>query len=120
MKKVLHIISHSHWDREWYMSFEEHHMRLIELIDSIIEKMENDNRYRYFHLDGQMIVIEDYLAVRPEMRERFFKLIREDRIQVGPWYVLQDEYLTSGEANIRNMTEGLKICNENGFEPVMT
>lgn len=120
MKKVLHIISHSHWDREWYMSFEEHHMRLIELIDSIIDKMENDNRYHYFHLDGQMIVIEDYLAVRPEMRERLFKLIREDRIQVGPWYVLQDEYLTSGEANIRNMTEGLKICKENGFEPVMT
>lgn len=120
MKKTLHIIPHSHWDREWYISFEEHRMRLVELIDSIIEKMEKDESFPYFHLDGQTIVIEDYLEIRPEMRERLFALIKANRIQVGPWYVLQDEFLTSGESNIRNMTEGLKYCRENKFEPVMT
>ncbi len=120
MKKVLHIISHTHWDREWYMSFEQHRMRLVELIDSLIEKMENDDEYCYFHLDGQTIIIEDYLEIRPTMRERLFALINSGRIQVGPWYVLQDEYLTSGEANIRNLLEGIRFCRENGIEPVMS
>lgn len=118
MKKVLHIISHTHWDREWYMSFEKHRMKLVELMDCLIEKMEQDENFRYFHLDGQTIIIEDYLEIRPQMKERLYALIKADRIQTGPWYILQDEYLTSGEANIRNMIEGLKFCEENGFEPV--
>ncbi len=118
MKKTLHLISHTHWDREWYMSFEQHRMKLVELMDCLIEKMEQDENFRYFHLDGQTIVIEDYLEIRPQMRDRLYALIKADRIQVGPWYILQDEYLTSGEANVRNMIEGLKFCNENGFEPV--
>ncbi len=118
MKKTLHLISHTHWDREWYMSFEKHRMRLVELIDCLIEKMEQDENFRYFHLDGQTIMIEDYLEIRPQMKDRLYALIRADRIQTGPWYILQDEYLTSGESNIRNMIEGLKFCKENGFEPV--
>lgn len=119
-KKTLHIIPHSHWDREWYMSFEQHRMRLVELFDALIETMENHPEYNYYHMDGQYVVIEDYLEVRPQMRERLLKLIREDRIQVGPWYVLQDEYLTSGEANVRNMLYGIRLCKELGADPVMT
>lgn len=120
MKKVLHIISHTHWDREWYMSFEKHRMRLVELMDTIIEKMEKDENYKFFHLDGQTIIIDDYLEVKPQMRDRLYALINAGRIQVGPWYILQDEYLTSGESNIRNMIEGLKFCKQNGIEPVMS
>ena len=119
-KKTLHVIPHSHWDREWYMSFEQHRMRLVELFDALIETMENHPEYNYYHMDGQYVVIEDYLEVRPQMRERLLKLIREDRIQVGPWYVLQDEYLTSGEANVRNMLYGIRLCKELGADPVMT
>ena len=120
MKKQLHIISHSHWDREWYMGFEQHRARLVELMDALIDKMESDEEYRYFHLDGHVLAIEDYLEIRPEKRSRLEKLIRDGRIQVGPWYVLQDEFLTSGEANVRNMLEGLRYCEENGYEPVMS
>ena len=118
-KKTLHIIPHSHWDREWYMGFERHRMRLVELFDTLIEVMENDPEYRYYHMDGQFVVIEDYLEVRPSMRERLLKLIKEDRIQVGPWYILQDEYLISGESNVRNMLYGIKFCKEIGADPVM-
>lgn len=120
MKKCLHIISHSHWDREWYMGFEQHRVRLVELMDALIDKMESDPQYRYFHLDGHVLLIEDYLEIRPEKRERLEKLIRDGRIQVGPWYILQDEFLTSGEANVRNMLEGLRYCEEHGYDPVMT
>lgn len=120
MKKTLHIISHTHWDREWYMSFEQHRMRLVELMDTLIEKMENDERYKFFHLDGQTIIIDDYLEIKPQMKDRLYALIDAGRIQVGPWYILQDEFLTSGEANVRNMLEGLRFCAENGIEPVMS
>ena len=88
------------------------------MVDELIETLETVPEYKYFHFDGQTIVIEDYLEIRPQMRDRLYALIKADRIQVGPWYILQDEYLTSGEANVRNMIEGLKYCKENGFEPV--
>ncbi len=118
-QKTLHIVSHSHWDREWYMSFEQHRMRLVELFDALIETMEKHPEYKYYHMDGQYVVIEDYLEVRPGMKDRLQKLIQEDRIQIGPWYVLQDEYLTSGEANVRNMLYGIKLCKDFGAKPVM-
>ena len=118
--KTVHIVPHTHWDREWYMPFEWHRYRLVHLLDTLIELMETHPDYLYFHLDGQMIVLEDYLAIRPQMRERLFRLIRENRIQVGPWYVLQDEYLISDEANVRDMLIGLSLCREWGFEPVRT
>ena len=119
-KKTLHIIPHSHWDREWYMGFERHRMRLVELFDTLIRVMEENPDYTYYHMDGQYVVIQDYLEVRPQMKDRLLALIRADRIQVGPWYVLQDEYLTSGEANVRNMLYGIRLCRELGADPVMT
>lgn len=120
MKKTLHIIPHSHWDREWYLPFEKHRVRLVELFDRLIQVMEENEDYTYYHLDGQYIVIDDYLEIKPHMRDRLLKLIRDGRIQVGPWYILQDEYLTSGEANVRNMLYGIKLCREIGAEPVET
>ena len=120
MKKTLHIIPHSHWDREWYLPFEKHRVRLVELFDRLIQVMEENEDYTYYHLDGQYIVIDDYLEIKPHMRDRLMALIRAGRIQVGPWYILQDEYLTSGEANVRNMLYGIKLCREIGAQPVET
>lgn len=120
MKKTLNIIPHSHWDREWYMGFERHRFRLVELFDALIDVMEKNPDFTYYHMDGQFIVVEDYLEIRPEMRERLLALIRADRIQIGPWYVLQDEYLTSGEANVRNMLYGIRLCRSIGASPVMS
>ena len=117
-KKTLYIIPHSHWDREWYMSFEKHRARLVTLIDTLIETMESDESFTHYHLDGQYIVIDDYLEIRPKMRDRLLRLVREGRISVGPWYVLQDEYLTGGESNIRNMLYGMRFCREAGVKPL--
>ncbi len=120
MKKTLHIIPHSHWDREWYLPFEKHRVRLVELFDRLIEVMEQNEDYTYYHMDGQYVVIDDYLEIRPHMRDRLLALVHAGRIQVGPWYILQDEYLTSGEANVRNMLYGIKLCREIGADPVET
>lgn len=74
MKKVS-IIAHSHWDREWYMAYEQHHMRLVELMDDLLELFETDPDFDSFHLDGQTIILDDYLQVRPEKRDLLQKYI---------------------------------------------
>lgn len=113
MKKA-HIISHSHWDREWYLPYEKHHMLQVEFMDTLIETLEKDSEYKSFHLDGQTIMIEDYLEVRPEKKESIKKLVEAGRIHVGPWYILQDEWLTSSEANVRNLQIGHRDSKEYG------
>lgn len=105
-RTTAHLISHTHWDREWYMPYERHHVLLAKLMNELLETLERDERYRYFHLDGQTIIIEDYLQIHPEKREVLEHFIREGRIVIGPWYVLQDEFLTSSEANVRNLLIG--------------
>lgn len=113
-KQTIHVISHTHWDREWYMPFEKHRRRLVMLIDSLLDLMDKDREFKHFHMDGQIIPLEDYLEIRPHQRERIEKAAKEGRLSLGPWYVLQDEFLTSGEANIRNMILGLKIASTYG------
>ncbi|MBD1381877.1 alpha-mannosidase [Metabacillus arenae] len=106
-KKYIHIISHTHWDREWYLPFEKHHVLLTKLMDKLLETMESNPDFKSFHLDGQTIILDDYLQIRPEMREKLQKFVREGRLHIGPWYILQDEFLTSSEANIRNLQYGM-------------
>lgn len=101
MKKQVYIISHSHWDREWYMPYEQHHMRLVELMDDLLELIENDPEFHSFHLDGQTIILDDYLEVRPEKREAVKAAIKQGKLQIGPFYILQDDFLISAESNTR-------------------
>ncbi len=118
MKKELCIVSHTHWDREWYLSHAKHNYRLVKFFDGLIEAMEKDERFRYFHLDGQIVIIEDYLAVRPEMEEKVKKFIAEGRWEIGPFYILQDEYLINGESSVRNALYGMQVCEKYG-KPAM-
>lgn len=108
MKTTVHIISHSHWDREWYMAFEKHRMKLVELLDTASDLLENNENYRSFHMDGHTAAYDDYLEIKPEQKERIKKLVQEGKLTAGPWYVLQDEFLTSGEACVRNLLTGRK------------
>lgn len=118
MDKTLHFISHTHWDREWYMSFEKFRIRLVELLDRLIETLDNNPDFKSFHMDGQIMPILDYLEIRPQMREKIKKYIQDGRIYVGPWYILQDVYLISAEANVRNLLIGINECKKFG-EPLM-
>ena len=78
---VVHIISHSHWDREWYLPFESHRMQLVELFDNLFDLFENDPEFKSFHLDGQTIVLDDYLEIRPENRDKGATLYRRGQTQ---------------------------------------
>ncbi|HSJ99163.1 MAG TPA: hypothetical protein VLC53_18955, partial [Myxococcota bacterium] len=104
----LVVVPHTHWDREWYRTHEQFRARLVTLVDELLELLESDPAFAHFLLDGQTIVLDDYLEVRPGARPRLEKLAREGRIAVGPWHVLPDEWLVSGEALIRNLRTGLE------------
>jgi alpha-mannosidase len=102
---VIHLVPHTHWDREWYEPFQVFRMRLVELVDQLLDSMEADDRMA-FTLDGQVATIDDYLEVRPEGRARIERLIAAGRLAIGPWQILMDEFLVSGETIIRNLEIG--------------
>lgn len=114
MKTVVHVISHSHWDREWYLPFETHRRRLLTLMDECMKAFEEEKGYEKFHLDGQTIVLEDYLEIYLDRKDELTEYIRKGNFQIGPWYVLQDEFLTSGEANVRNLLYGIEDAKKYG------
>jgi mannosylglycerate hydrolase len=103
------LVSHTHWDRAWYCAFQEYRVRLVRLVDRLLELLEKRPDYRYYMLDGQTVVLEDYLEVRPERAAELQALAREGRISVGPWYVLPDEFLVGPEALIRNLMVGHRM-----------
>src|SRR5512142_1881312 len=63
-----HYIASTHWDREWYEPFQYYRDRLVDVLDGAIDLLERDPEYRYYQTDGQSIVLEDYLEIRPEQR----------------------------------------------------
>lgn len=113
-KKNCHVISNTHWDREWRYSVWQNRQMLVELVDKLIELMEQHSEYRHYILDGQSVVVQDYLEIRSENALRLKKLICDGRIQVGPWYTLPHEFAVSGESLVRNLLVGLKKAEEYG------
>lgn len=107
---ICYVVSHTHWDREWYLPFEQFRLRLIKVIDQLLDIMERNNRFRWFVLDGQTIVLEDYLRVKPLRENELRDLIKKGRIFVGPLYIQPDEFLVSGESIIRNLLIGSEIA----------
>ncbi|GAB4408730.1 MAG: alpha-mannosidase [Anaerolineales bacterium] len=108
------IISHTHWDREWYQPFQEFRLRLVKLVDKLLDIMASDPDYRFFMLDGQTVVLEDYLEVRPEREAEIRALVQSGRLLIGPWFILPDEFLVSPEAIVRNLLLGDRIARRFG------
>jgi alpha-mannosidase len=114
MTTTVHVISHTHWDREWYRTFEQYRARLVDLVDAVLERMARDPRFTYFHLDGQSIVLEDYLEIRPEREPEIRGRVQEGRLLVGPWFVMPDMFLVSGESIVRNLARGIRTADAFG------
>ena len=113
----IYLLSGTHWDREWYQTFQGFRMRLVKMVDELLEILETRDDYGVFHFDGQTIVLEDYLEIRPENRERIETLIKKGKIIIGPWYCMPDEMLLSGESLIKNLQKGFEISRSYGVEP---
>jgi mannosylglycerate hydrolase len=103
---TVHVVSHTHWDREWYHPADRFRQRLVALIDELLDTPVSGMS---FLLDGQTVVIEDYLEVRPDRAPEIAAALRERRLEAGPWYVLADELIPGGEALVRNLLAGRRM-----------
>ncbi len=114
MTQTFHLISNTHWDREWRFPVQRNRQMLVDMIDAVLDILESEPDYRAFHLDSQSIVLKDYLEIKPHNRERIIKLTQENRLLHGPWYILPEEFQVGGENHIRNLLLGHKTSHQYG------
>ncbi len=112
--KRLRIVSNTHWDREFRRSFEKTRHALLRMMDTTLDILEGDPDYPSFTMDGHAIMIDDYLALRPERRPQVERMIRQGRLVVGPYYTLVEEFSVSAEALVRNLLFGRKTVEKYG------
>ena len=108
------VVSHTHWDREWYQTFHRFRVDMSEVIRGVLDRLDNDPAFRHFLLDGQAILLDDHLEFHPEDRERLTAHARAGRLSLGPWYILPDEFLVSAEAHARNLLIGHQVVSRIG------
>ena len=89
----MHVITGTHWDREWRHTAEQSKLRLMDLIDSILDILEKDPEYNSFILDGGTIVLEDYFTVRPEKKALIKELIEKKKLWTTTYRAMQNEIL---------------------------
>ena len=104
----VHVVPHTHWDREWYLPFELFRDKLVVTVDTVLGLLRSDPGWTHFHLDGQTAMIDDYLSVRPEREAEIAEHVSAGRLSCGPWVTLVDEFLVSGESIVRNLEDGLR------------
>ncbi len=112
-----HYVLSTHWDREWYQSFQNYRYQLVRLLDRVLAGLEDGRLAGPFQTDGQAIILEDYLEIRPDRRPQLERLAQAGRLVIGPWYVLPDEFLVSGESLIRNIRHGRAVARSFGTVP---
>ncbi|TFH15286.1 MAG: alpha-mannosidase [Lentisphaerales bacterium] len=111
---VGHVIPHTHWDREWRYPLWQTRMMLVEFLDELLEILERDPEYKTFLLDGQVVILEDYLEFKPENTKKVKEYISAGRITAGPWYTLPDLYPVDGESLVRNLLKGVRLSDSLG------
>ncbi|HWE30620.1 MAG TPA: hypothetical protein VHB97_21585, partial [Polyangia bacterium] len=107
MRPTVIVVSHTHWDREWYQPFEIFRVRLCDMVTALLDVLDREPDFRHFMLDGQTVCLDDIRELEPQLHARLLPHIAAGRIGVGPWYVLQDEFLVGAESIVRNLAEGL-------------
>lgn len=115
--RPVHYVASTHWDREWYQTFQNYRYRLVQLLDKVIAGLQENRLQGPFTTDGQVVMLEDYVEVRPERRTLVEQLAREGKIQAGPWYVMPDEFMVSGESLVRNLRLGRETVRAMGAKP---
>ena len=107
----------THWDREWYQTFQDYRRRLVRLMDRVLDDVASRKLKGPFVTDGQAIVLEDYLEIRPERRRQIERFAKSGKLKIGPWYVMPDEWLVSGESLVRNIRLGRAVAKAFGAPP---
>ena len=116
IKRIL-VVSNTHWDREFRWSFEKTRRRLLTMMDTTLDILQNDDDYPSFTMDGHCVMIDDYLEMRPERREQVERFIQQGRLIIGPWFTLAEEFSIGQEALVRNFLFGQKTIRKYGGKP---
>ena len=114
MKRKIHVIPHSHWDREWYFTTSRSKVYLMKDLGDVLDTLESDPEFKYFMVDAQGSLLDDYIKWRPQDKERITKLVKMGKLVIGPWYTQTDQLVISGESIVRNMYYGMKRCESFG------
>ncbi|MBC7917075.1 MAG: glycoside hydrolase family 38 [Rhodoferax sp.] len=108
------VVVQTHWDREWYFPHQQFVARLLRVMQHVVPQLES-GALQHFLFDGQTAAMEDLLAhAEPEWAARVQALARQGRIGLGPWYVMADEFLCSGESLWRNLEIGMADATVHG------
>lgn len=110
MKRKVHVVPHSHWDREWYFTTSRSKVYLMKDLKDVLDTLENNPDFKYFMVDAQGSLLDDYIKWMPQDKERITKLVKEKKLVIGPWYTQTDQLVISGESIVRNMYYGMKRC----------
>src|SRR3954462_6656704 len=94
---TFHLIPHTHWDREWYLPQSVFLPRLVSAVDDLLVRRNSQSEFKFL-IDGQTVLLEDYLQGRAGPQPAFPQLVRAGQLQLGPWYALADELIPSGES----------------------
>lgn len=113
-KEIGHVITHTHWDREWRYPIWKTREMLVECFDLLLDTLDDCPAYRAFLLDGQVVPVEDYLLIRPENDDRINAAVKSGRLFIGPWYTLPDEFPVDGECLVRNLLVGHRVSAKYG------
>lgn len=114
MKHKIHVVPHSHWDREWYFTTSRSKLYLMKDLKDVLDTLENNKEFKYFMLDAQGSLLDDYLQWMPQDKERIERLVKAKKLIIGPWYTQSDQLVISGESIVRNMYYGMKRCEDFG------
>lgn len=82
---------------------------LVDMIEDLLDLFKRNPEFQSYTLDGQMAAVMDYLEIRPDHAETIRRLVDEGKLFIGPWYILSDEFLSSGESHIRNLSLGFRL-----------
>jgi mannosylglycerate hydrolase len=85
----------------------------VRVVDEILSVLSREPDFPFL-LDGQGAALRDYLAVRPEQAELVERAMARRQLEAGPWLILMDEFLCSGEAIIRNLEMGIREVSRYG------
>lgn len=114
MVKTVHIIPHTHWDREWFFTSSRAKVYMLKDLQDIIMILKNNPDFRCFILDGQVSLIEDYLKWRPQDKNKIMELVRKNKLIIGPWYTQTDQFIPSAECIVRNLLYGMEYADKLG------
>jgi mannosylglycerate hydrolase len=110
----VHVIPHTHWDREWYFTTSRSKVYLVKHVKEVLDALEHKDGFKYYLLDAQGSLLDDYIKWCPEDEERIRRLVTDKRLMTGPWYTQTDQLVISGESIVRNLYYGMETAQKYG------